>query len=76
MLQEDDDLKDMRITPFAEINYASEEMFLVGEDGNLYVDFGCSHDYSKLKEVDLKTFNKHRAEAFKKWEEDKEKENG
>lgn len=72
MLQEDDDLNAMRITPFAEINYASEEMFLVGKDGNLYVDYGCSDDFSKLKEVDLKTFNKHRAEAYNKWKEENE----
>lgn len=69
-LQDDDDLKDMRITPFAEINYASEEMFNIGKDGNLYVDYCCNSDYSKLQEVDLKTFNKHRAEAYKKWQEE------
>ena len=69
-LQDDDDLKDMRITPFAEINYASEEMFNIGKDGNLYVDYWCNRDYSKLSEVDPKTFNKHRAEAYKKWEEE------
>lgn len=73
-LQTSDDLRDMRITPFAEINYASEEMFNIGEDGNLYVDYLCDQDYVKLKEVDQKTFNKHRAEAYKKWKE--EKENG
>lgn len=72
LLQEDEDLKAMRITPFAEINYASEEMFNIGKDGNLYVDYWCNRDYSKLQEVDLKTFKKHRAEAYKKWEEENE----
>ena len=71
-LQEDDDLKAMRVTPFAEINYASEEMFNIGKDGNLYVDYLCNRDYAKLQEVDLKTFKKHRAEAYKKWEEENE----
>ena len=70
LLQKRDDWKDMRITPFAELNYASEEMFNVGKDGNLYVDYCCNGDYSKLQEVDVKTFNKHRAEAYKKWEEE------
>jgi hypothetical protein len=69
-LQTSDDLKDMRITPFAEINYASEEMFNIGKDGNLYIDYWCNRDYSKLQEVDPKTFNKHRAEAYKKWKEE------
>jgi hypothetical protein len=69
-LQYHEDLKDMRITPFAEINYASEEMFQVGKDGNLYIDYWCNRDYSKLQEVDQKTFNKHRAEAYEKWEEE------
>ena len=69
-LQDDEYLKDMRITPFAEINYASEEMFNIGKDGNLYVDYWCNRDYAKLSEVDPKTFNKHRAEAYKKWQEE------
>ena len=69
-LQDDEDLKDMRITPFAELNYASEEMFNIGKDGNLYIDYCCNGDYSKLSEVDLKTFNKHRAEAYERWQEE------
>lgn len=73
-LQNDDDLKSMRITPFAEINYASEEMFNIGKDGNLYVDYSCDRDYSKLQEVDPRTFNKHRAEAYEKWREENEDE--
>lgn len=70
-LQTDPDLKAMRITPFAEINYASEEMFNIGKDGNLYVDYWCNRDYVKLIEVDAKTFNKHRAEAYEKWSEER-----
>lgn len=69
-LQNDADLKAMRMTPFAEINYASEEMFNIGKDGNLYVDYLCNQDYVKLQEVDQKTFNKHRAEAYEKWSEE------
>lgn len=76
LLQKRDEWKEMRITPFAELNYASEDMFNVGKDGNLYVDYCCSGDYTKLQEVDLKTFNKHRAEAYKKWEEEQECGNG
>ena len=73
-LQESEELKAMRITPFAEINYASEEMFNIGKDGNLYVDYWCNRDYAKLQEVDLRTFNKHRAEAYKKWKEENQEE--
>lgn len=69
LLQKRDEWKEMRITPFAELNYASEEMFNIGKDGNLYVDYCCNGDYTKLQEVDIKTFNKHRAEAYKKWQE-------
>lgn len=47
-------------------------MFNVGKDGNLYVDYCCSGDYTKLQEVDIKTFNKHRAEAYEKWQEENE----
>ena len=74
LLQKRDEWKDMRITPFAELNYASEEMFNVGKDGNLYVDYCCNGDYSKLSEVDPKTFNKHRAEAYERWQEENEDE--
>lgn len=74
LLQQRDEWKEMRITPFAELNYASEEMINVGKDGNLYVDYSCNGDYSKMSEVDPKTFNKHRAEAYKKWEEENEDE--
>lgn len=70
ILQESEELKAMRITPFAEINYASEEMFNIGKAGNLYVDYWCNRDYVKLIEVDAKTFNKHRAEAYEKWSEE------
>ena len=73
-LQESEDLKAMRVTPFSEINYASEEMFNIGKDGNLYVDYWCNRDYVKLPEVDLKTFNKHRAEAYKRRKEENEEE--
>ena len=73
LLQKRDEWKEMRITPFAELNYASEDMFNVGKDGNLYVDYCCSGDYSKLQEVDVKAFNKHRAEAYKKWTEGQSK---
>lgn len=74
LLQKRDDWKEMRITPFAELNYASEEMFNVGKDGNLYVDYACDGDYTKLQEIDQKTFNKHRAEAYKRWQEENEDE--
>jgi hypothetical protein len=74
LLQESEELKAMRITPFAEINYASEEMFNIGKDGNLYVDYWCNRDYSKLIEVDPKTFNKHRAEAYEKWSEEQSRD--
>lgn len=64
-LQENDDVAKFRITPYADMNIASESMYHIGKDGNLYVDYGCDQNYDKFVEVDPVCFDIARAEAVK-----------
>lgn len=64
-LQEYDDVAKFRITPYADMNIASESMYHIGKDGNLYVDYGCDSNYEKFVEVDPTCFDIARAEAVK-----------
>lgn len=65
-LQEDynDDLAKFRLTPQADMNIAAEEMFHIGKDGCLYVDYCCDRTYYKFKEVKPEVFEKAREEAI------------
>lgn len=64
-LQKYDDVAKFRITPYADMNIASESMYHIGKDGNLYVDYGCDRNYEKFVEVDPTRFDIARAEAVK-----------
>lgn len=64
-LQEKDDVAKFRITPYADMNFASESMYHIGKDGNLYVNYGCDRNYDKFVEVDPARFDIVRAEAVK-----------
>lgn len=64
-LQEYDDVAKFRITPYADMNIASESMYHIGKDGNLYVDYCCDRNYEKFVEVDPTRFDIARAEAVK-----------
>lgn len=64
-LQKYDDVAKFRITPYADMNIASESMYHIGKDGNLYVDYCCDRNYEKFVEVDPMRFDIARAEAVK-----------
>lgn len=70
-LQENDDVAQFRITPYADMNIASESMYHIGKDGNLYVDYGCDRNYDKFVEVDPTCFDTARAEAVKDKEDER-----
>ena len=52
----DEKLKKYCLTPQTNMNIASESMFQVGRDGNLYIDVTCGFDYEIYKPMKLSTF--------------------
>lgn len=60
------------LTPYTDQNINSENMFMLGKDGKLYVDMSCGGDYMVYKPCSEKTFQKAREEAIKNVEDDKE----
>ena len=58
------------LTPQTNMNIAAEEMFLVGRDGNLYVDVTCGNDYVIYKPIKETTFELIKNEALEN-EQDK-----
>lgn len=55
-----------KITPYANMNIASEEMFHVGKNGKLYTSVGCDDDYYEFTEITNEEFEKIRNEAIEK----------
>lgn len=50
------------ITPYTEMNISREGMYILANNGDLYVDEDC--EYRKLKPIDIKTFEAIRKEAI------------
>lgn len=52
------------ITENTEMNCAAEGMFMLGKDGNLYVDYSCGDNYNVFVETRNSTFEVIKAEAL------------
>ena len=52
------------LTSETDMNIASESMFMLGKDGNLYVDISCGGDYDVYKPMNAATFELIREEAI------------
>lgn len=66
----------LRLTPYAELNYASESMYHIGNDGLLYVDYCCDGICTPFVEANAGMFDEAREEAVKAAEKDAEELNG
>ena len=60
----DETLKKYCLTDQTDMNIASENMFMVGKDGNLYVDMTCGNDYIIYKPIKTTTFKLIKEEAL------------
>lgn len=60
----DEALKKYCLTDQTDMNIASENMFMVGKDGNLYVDMTCGNDYIIYKPIKTTTFKLIKEEAL------------
>lgn len=58
-----------KITPYANMNIASEEMFHVGKNGRLYTNISCGDEYYEFTEITNEEFEKIRNEAIKNKED-------
>lgn len=58
-----------KITPYANMNIASEEMFHVGKNGKIYTTVSCGDDYYEFTEITADEFEKIRNEAIKNKED-------
>ena len=52
------------ISPYTDMNIMSEEMFYLGKDGNLYIDYSCGGDYYVYTPIKETTFQLIREEAI------------
>ena len=59
----------LKITPFANMNIASEDMFHLGKNGKLYTSVACGDDYYEFTEITNEQFEKIRNEAIENIEE-------
>ena len=57
-----------KITPYANMNIASEEMFHVGKNGKIYTTVSCDDEYYEFTEISSDEFEKIRNEAIKNLE--------
>lgn len=57
-------LKKYCLTDQTDMNIASEDMFMVGKDGNLYIDRTCGNDYIIYKPIKTTTFKLIKEEAL------------
>ena len=71
-LQEDSDLEDekYKITPYANMNIGSENMFLLGKNGKLYTTVDCGDEWYEYHEISNEEFEKIREEAISNLDED------
>lgn len=65
-LQERTDVyKKYKITPYANMNIARENMFHVGKNGKIYTTVSCDDEYYEFTEITADEFEKIRNEAIK-----------
>ncbi len=57
-----------KITPYANMNIASEGMLHVGKNGKIYTTVACDDEYYEFTEISSDEFEKIRNEAIKKLE--------
>ncbi len=58
-----------KITPYANMNIASENMFHLGKNGKLYTNISCGDEYYEFTEITADEFEKIRNEAIKNKED-------
>lgn len=63
--QTEDKYNEFKITPYANMNIASESMFHLGKNGKLYTSVGCDNQYYEFQEISDDEFQKIRNEAIK-----------
>lgn len=54
----------LKLTPYANLNIASENMFLLGNNGKLYTTVDCGDLWYEYSEFSNEEFEKYRKEAF------------
>lgn len=62
--QTQDKYNEFKITPYANMNIASENMFHLGKNGKLYTSVDCGDDYYEFTEITVDEFEKIRNEAI------------
>ena len=62
----EEEYKKWCLTSQTEMNINAEEMFMLGKDGNLYVDYSCGGDYDVYKPFGKATFELIREEAIER----------
>ena len=60
--------KKLKLTPYADMNIASEGMFHLGKNGRLYTNISCDDEYYEFTEITADEFEKIRNEAIKNLE--------
>lgn len=59
-----DKYNEFKITPYANMNIASENMFHLGKNGNLYTSVDCGDEWYEFTEITVDEFEKIRNEAI------------
>lgn len=54
-----------RLTPDTEMNIASENMYHLGKDGNLYVDYSCGGDYEMFNPIPDEIFEEVKSRVIR-----------
>lgn len=62
--QDNDKYNKMKITPYANLNIASENMFHLGKNGKLYTSVDCGDEWYEYHEITEEQFQKIRTEAL------------
>lgn len=60
--------KELKLTPYADMNIASEDMFHLGKNGRLYTNISCGDEYYEFTEITADEFDEIRNEAIKNLE--------
>lgn len=62
--QDNDEYNKMKITPYANLNIASENMFHLGKNGKLYTTVDCGDEWYEYHEITEEQFHNIRKEAI------------
>lgn len=62
--QTQDKYNEFKLTPYANMNIASEDMFHLGKNGRLYTNISCDDAYFEFTEITADEFEKIRNEAI------------